>query len=68
VTLANLRNPLRDDTDLFRTAHASAGGSNIAWGEDGSIDLSASTIERLADEAMSAKGLQRVYGASRVDL
>lgn len=47
--------PLRDDAELFKTAHVSAGGSIIAWAEDETIDLAASTVERLADEVMSAE-------------
>lgn len=46
--------PLREDLELFKTVHVSAGGSIIAWGKDEALDLAASSVERLADEVMSA--------------
>lgn len=44
--------PLRDDRQLFETVHVSANGAAVAWGPDDAIDMSASTIEHLADEMM----------------
>lgn len=44
--------PLRDDPALFRTVHILDSGSAIAWGEDDSIDMDASTVAKLAEEAM----------------
>jgi Protein of unknown function (DUF2442) len=47
--------PLRDNVALFKSVHVSAGGSIIAWADDEALDLAASTVERLADEVMSAE-------------
>lgn len=47
-----LYRPLRDDPTLFRTVHIVDGGSAIGWGDDESIDMDASTVGRLAEEAM----------------
>jgi hypothetical protein len=44
--------PLRRNAELFNTAQIINDGHAIAWG-DGSIDMSAATIERLAEEAMT---------------
>jgi hypothetical protein len=44
--------PLRKDADLFGTAHLIDDGYAIAWG-DGDIDMSATSVERLAEEAMT---------------
>jgi hypothetical protein len=44
--------PLRDDPALFKTVHIVDGGFAIAWGRDDEIDMDASTVARLADEAM----------------
>lgn len=46
--------PLRRNKQLFATAHLIEGGNAIAWGDDDSIDMSATSIERLAEEAMTA--------------
>ena len=40
--------PLRDDPSLFKTLHLVDDGAAIAWGEDGSIDMPATAVERLA--------------------
>jgi hypothetical protein len=47
--------PLRDNPEMLKTVHATAEGTAIAWGEDDAIDMSATTIERLAEEAMSSE-------------
>jgi hypothetical protein len=44
--------PLRDDQALFRTVHILDEGFAIAWGRGDEIDMDASTIARLAEEAM----------------
>jgi hypothetical protein len=44
--------PLRKNAELFGTARVIDDGHAIAWG-DGSIDMSAASIERLAGEAMT---------------
>jgi hypothetical protein len=44
--------PLRKNPSLFETAHLIDDGYAVAWG-DGAIDMSAESIERLAEEAMT---------------
>jgi hypothetical protein len=46
--------PLRNDPTLFDTIHILDSGEAVAWG-DGAVDMSADSIERLAEEAMSAE-------------
>jgi hypothetical protein len=48
--------PLRSDRHLFATAHLADEGESVEWGDAG-IDMAATSIERLADEAMTASGL-----------
>ncbi len=43
--------PLRDDPDLFGTVHVVNEGSAVAWGYRDEIDMPATAIERLAEEA-----------------
>ena len=50
--------PLRRDAALFKTARIIDDGYAIAWG-DGSIDMPASSIERLAEEAMTGNDFSR---------
>jgi hypothetical protein len=45
--------PLRNDPRLFDTVHLVDDGEAIAWGDE-SIDMSATSMERLAAETMSA--------------
>jgi hypothetical protein len=47
--------PLRRNDRLFSTVHLIADGNAIAWGNDESIDMAATSIERMAEEAMSAE-------------
>jgi len=44
--------PLRKNRALFETAHLVDDGYAVAWG-DGCIDMSAASVERLAEEAMT---------------
>jgi hypothetical protein len=46
--------PLRKNKKLFATAHLTDDGDAVAWGNDHSIDMPATSIERLAEEAMTA--------------
>jgi len=46
--------PLRKSAALFDTVHILDNGEAVAWG-DGAIDMSADTIERLAEETMTAE-------------
>ncbi len=45
--------PLRENSELFRTAHLIEEGRILAWGDD-SIDMAADSIEQLAEESMTA--------------
>ncbi len=47
--------PLRKNAALFASAHLIEDGNAIAWGDDDAIDMPATSIERLAAEAMSAE-------------
>jgi hypothetical protein len=46
--------PLRRDAALFASVHVIDDGNAIAWGDDDGIDMAATSIERLAEEAMTA--------------
>jgi len=46
--------PLRDNAEILKTVHVIEDGTAIAWSEDDAIDMSATTIERLAEETMSS--------------
>jgi len=45
--------PLRKDAKLFATVHLINGGSAIAWGDKDEIDMSASSVQRLAAQTMT---------------
>src|ERR1700758_4128808 len=45
--------PLRNNVTLFDTVHVVDNGEAVAWGDD-TIDMSADSIERLAEEPMTA--------------
>src|SRR4051812_43934919 len=44
--------PIRKNSEIFETVRVIDDGYAIAWG-NGSIDMSASSVERLAEEAMT---------------
>src|ERR1043166_514995 len=46
--------PLRNNAALFDTVHVVDNGEAVAWGDD-AIDMSADSIERLAEEALKAE-------------
>jgi hypothetical protein len=46
--------PIRKNSEIFETVHIVDDGYAIAWGND-SIDMSAASVERLAEEAMTGK-------------
>jgi hypothetical protein len=48
---------LRTDRALFRTVHLIEDGQAIAWGDD-DIDMAATSIERLAEEALTSEELR----------
>jgi hypothetical protein len=45
--------PLRKNSALFATVHLINGGSAIAWGQNDEIDMSASSVARLAAQTMT---------------
>jgi hypothetical protein len=47
--------PLRENAELFETVHVIEDGDAIGWGEGEAIEMSATSIERLAEEVMSAE-------------
>ena len=47
--------PLRKDPKLFASVHLINDGSAIAWGAHDEIDMSAPSIQRLAEETMGTK-------------
>jgi Helix-turn-helix domain len=49
---------LRTDRALFRTVHLIEAGEAIAWGDDDGIDMAATSIERLAEEALTSEELR----------
>ena len=50
--------PLRADAKLFRNVELIDGGEAIAWGNR-DIDMAATSIERLAEEAMTSTHLRK---------
>ena len=46
--------PLRDNPEMLKTVHVIDDGAAIAWGDDDTIDMAATTIERLAEETMDS--------------
>jgi len=46
--------PLRNNSALFRSAHLADDGQTIAWGQADEIDMAATSVERLAEEAMTS--------------
>lgn len=46
--------PLRDDEALRRSVHVLHGGAAIAWGEASEVDMAATSVLRLAEEAQPA--------------
>lgn len=50
--------PLRNNEEFFRTAHLTEDGRILAWGDDDQIDMSADSIEELAEETMTAEDLR----------
>jgi hypothetical protein len=63
---------LRRNPRLFRSVHSIRDGRAIAWGKDSDeLDMAATSIERLAEEAMSAdelRNLIQVTGLTREEL
>lgn len=46
--------PLRENPALLRTVHVAHYRGAIAWGEQDEIDMAATTLERLAEETLTA--------------
>ena len=49
---------LRKDEALFETVHLIENGQAIAWGDEDEIDMAATSIERLAEEALTSEELR----------
>jgi hypothetical protein len=49
--------PLRENRELFASAHLIADGSIVAWGDD-EIDMAADSIEALAEETFTPEDFQ----------
>jgi hypothetical protein len=45
---------LRNNPALFKTVHLVEDGRAIAWGDDDAIDMAVISVERLADEGLTA--------------
>jgi hypothetical protein len=54
--------PLRDNPRLRASVHPIEEGHAIAWGEGDAIDMAATSLERLAEEAMTAEDLRAFMG------
>ncbi len=50
---------LRNDRSLFKSVHLVEDGRAIAWGDDEAIDMAATSIERLAEEGLTADEFQQ---------
>lgn len=57
---------LRDDRGLFETVHVVADGNALGWGDDNIIDMPATAIERMAQEAMTSGDLRAFLEAHRL--
>ena len=58
--------PLRRSQALFASAHLIEDGNAIAWGDDERIDMPATSIERLAAEAMTAEDFAAFLARNRL--
>jgi hypothetical protein len=50
--------PLRDNARLRATVHLIEDGHAIAWGGDDAVDMAATSLEHLAEEAMTSEDLR----------
>ncbi|MBB5753242.1 hypothetical protein [Prosthecomicrobium pneumaticum] len=60
--------PLRFDPALFASVHLVDEGAAIAWGSDDAIDMPATSVERLAAEAMSNEEFAAFLSRNRLSL
>jgi hypothetical protein len=60
--------PLRNDEALFRTVHVVEDGAAIAWGAGDELDMAAATVERLAEETMTAADFAEFLKRNRMSL
>ena len=51
--------PLRNDPESFAAVHLVADGTAIGWNDDADMEIAATTVERLAAEAMSNEDFKR---------
>lgn len=57
---------LRGRSKLFDSVHLINGGNAIAWGDNDSIDMAASSIQRLAEETMTADDFRQFLARNRI--
>lgn len=55
--------PLRTDRKLFRSVHVIEDGNAIAWADE-DIDMAATSIERLAEESMTASDFRNFMASN----
>ncbi|WP_175654162.1 hypothetical protein [Methylobacterium radiotolerans] len=60
--------PLRDDARLFSTVRVSEYGDAIQWGEDDTLAVSGETLERLAQEVMTAAQFSEFMKRNKLSL
>jgi len=65
VNSMKLYKPLRGNVELFSTVHVNEDGEALAWGVNNAIDMAATTVERLAEDMMSASDLRDWIGRLR---
>jgi hypothetical protein len=58
--------PLRGRSKLFDSVHLINAGNAIAWGDDDAIDMAASSIQRLAEETMTAADFRQFLARNRI--
>lgn len=58
--------PLRKNKKLFRTVHVAQGGNAIAWGQNSELDMAATSVERLAEEAMSQSDFRSFLASNKL--
>lgn len=58
--------PLRDDKALFNSVRVIDFGHAVGWGEDDELDMAATSIERLAEESMSANDFREFLHTNKL--
>lgn len=66
VNSIRLYRPIRDNHELFQTAHLIEDGQVVAWGDDDQIDMAADSVEELAEETMTPDDLRDFLNANNL--